>query len=60
MVPSCEAFHLAVPMLVQTAYDVICGRYVQRRAVFVGQNVHPVVVVTRAFEVIRDVSLRST
>ncbi len=60
MVTSCEAFHPAAPMLVQTAHNVICDPDVQRRAVFVGQNVHPAVVITHESEVIRDVSLRST
>jgi hypothetical protein len=55
-----EAFHVAVPMLVQPARDVICDPDVQCRAVFVGQNVDPVVVIAHAVKVIRDVSLRST
>ena len=55
-----KAVHLAIPMLVQTARDVVCHPNVQRAAVFVGENVHPIVVVAHEVEVMRDVSLRST
>jgi hypothetical protein len=40
-----KAVHLAIPMLVQTARDVVRHPNVQRGAVFVGGNVHPIVVV---------------
>ena len=55
-----EALRLAMPMLVQTARDVVRYPNVQRRAVFVGENVHPIVVIAHSTEAIRDVSLRST
>ena len=60
VIPFREALGLAIPMLVQTARDVVCHPNVQRGAVFVGENVHPIVVVAHEVEVIRDVSLRST
>ena len=55
-----KAVHLAIAMLVQTARDVVRHPNVQRGPVFVGENVHPIVVVAHEVEVIRDVSLRST
>jgi hypothetical protein len=55
-----KVVHLAIPMLVQRARDIIRHPNVQRGAVFVGENVHPIVVVAHEVEVIRDVSLRST
>ena len=41
-----KAIHFSVSMLVQTAGNVICNANVQRGAVFVRENVHPIVVVT--------------
>ena len=55
-----KAVHVSVPVLVQTTRDVIRDPNVRRRAVFVGEDVHPVVVITHLVELIRDVSLRST
>ena len=55
-----EARRLTVPMLVQPPRDVICNPDIQCGAVFVGENVHPIVVIAHAIKVIRDVSLRST
>jgi hypothetical protein len=43
-----KAFHLSVPMLVQTTANVVCDPGVQSRAMFVRQNVDPVVVVAHA------------
>jgi hypothetical protein len=55
-----EAVYIPMPVLVQTARDVIRNPDIQRGAVFVGKNVHPIVVVAHGAGVIRDVSLRST
>ena len=55
-----ETLRLTIPVLVQTTGDVICNPDIQCGAVFVGENVHPIVVIAHAIEVIRDVSLRST
>ena len=55
-----EAIYFSVPMLVQTAGNVVRDPDVQGRAVFVRENVHPIVVVSHATEGVRDVSLRST
>ncbi len=56
-----KTFPCSESMLVQTAAKIVCDSDVQRRAMFVSQNVHPVVVVAHAFQKsIRDVSLRST
>jgi len=41
-----EAIHFSTPMLVQAASDIACDPNVQGRAVFIGEHVHPVVVVT--------------
>jgi hypothetical protein len=55
-----EAPRLTAPMLVQPARDVICNPDIHCGAVFVGENVDPIVVIAHAIQVIRDVSLRST
>jgi hypothetical protein len=41
----CKPLLVAMAMLVQTALNVICDSDIQRRAMFVRENVHPVVVV---------------
>ena len=46
VIPFRKAIHFSVSMLVQTAGNVICNANVQRGAVFVRENVHPIVVVT--------------
>ena len=43
-----EALYISMPVLVQTARDIIRNPDVKRRAAFVGQNVHPVIVVAHA------------
>ena len=55
-----EAVYIPMPVLVQTTRDVIRDPDIQCRTAFVGDNVHPIVVVAHAVELIRDVSLRST
>jgi len=60
MIALCETVHFSVSMLVQTAANVVCDPYVQTRATFIGENVHPVVVIAHTSKTIRDVSLRST
>ena len=45
MIPFCKSIYFPGLMLVQTALNVICDSDVQRGAMFVGENVHPVVVV---------------
>ncbi|MFZ0915898.1 MAG: hypothetical protein WAN04_03315, partial [Candidatus Udaeobacter sp.] len=55
MIASGEAVYIPIPVLVQTARDVIRDSDIQRSAVFVGDNVHPIVVVAHAAGVIRDV-----
>jgi hypothetical protein len=60
MIAPGEAVYIPMPVLVQTARDIIRDSGIQRSAVFVGDNVHSIVVVAHAAGVIRDVSLRST
>jgi hypothetical protein len=48
MIPSSEAVYISMPVLVQTMRDVIRDPDIQRRAAFVGENVHPIVVVAHA------------
>ena len=55
-----EALHFSIPMLVQTPENIVSDPDVQCRAVFVRENVHPIVVIAHADRIIRDVSLRST
>ena len=45
-----EALYFSIPMLIQTSTDIIRDPNVQRRAMFVGESVHPIVVVTHAIE----------
>jgi hypothetical protein len=52
-----EALRLTAPMLVQPACDVTCNPDIQCGAVFVGENVDPIVVIAHATQVIRNVSL---
>jgi len=40
MVAFCKSFYFPVPVLVQTALNVICDSDVQRSAMFVGKDVH--------------------
>lgn len=60
MIAFCEAIHLAAPVLTQSARDIVRDSDVQRGAMLVGENVHPMAVVAHWVELIRDVSLRST
>jgi hypothetical protein len=55
-----EALCLAASMLAQPAREAVRDANVERGAMLIGENVHPVVVPTHAVEIIRDVSLRST
>jgi hypothetical protein len=48
MIPFCKYIYFPGLMLVQTALNVVCDPDVQCVAMFVGQNVHPVVVVAYA------------
>jgi hypothetical protein len=45
-----EALHFSTPMLVQASADVVRDPNIHRRAMFVGENVHPTVVVTHPIE----------
>jgi hypothetical protein len=48
MIPFCKSFYFPGLVLVQTALNVVCDPDVQCVAMFVGENVHPVVVVAYA------------
>jgi hypothetical protein len=48
MIAFCKSFYFPALVLVQTPLNAICDSDVQRVAMFVGQNVHPVVVVAYA------------
>jgi hypothetical protein len=48
MITSGEAVYIPMPVLVQTTRDVIRNPDIQRGAVFVGKNVHPIVVIAHA------------
>jgi hypothetical protein len=50
----------SMPVLVKTTRDIIRHPDIQCSAAFVGEDVHPIVMVAHVVEVIRDVSLRST
>ena len=45
-----EALHFSMPMLVQASANIVRDPNVQRRAMVVGKNVHPIVVVAHAIE----------
>ena len=56
-----KSFYVSKPMLMQTQSNIVRHTNVQSRTTFVGENVHPVVVVAHSSQKkIRDVSLRST
>ena len=48
MIAFCKSFYFPGLMLVQTALNVVCDPDVQCVAMFIGENVHPVVVVAYA------------
>jgi hypothetical protein len=55
-----ELVYLAASVLAQAPSETIRNPDVQRPAMFVGENVNPIIVVAHRVELIRDVSLRST
>src|SRR5439155_4567789 len=55
-----EALYFGIPMMVQSADNVVGDPDIQCCAMFVRENVNPIVVVAHARIKIRDVSLRST
>ena len=55
-----EPVYLATSVLAQAPSETIRNPDVQRAAMFVGENVNPIMVVAHRVELIRDVSLRST
>ena len=55
-----EPVYLATSVLAQAPRETIRNPDVQRAAMFVGENVNPIIVVAHRVEPIKDVSLRST
>jgi hypothetical protein len=48
MIPFRKSSYISVSVLEQTAANVVCDTDVQRRAMFIGENVHPIIVVSHA------------
>ena len=56
-----ETVDFSLPVLVKTSRDIIRDPDVQRGAMFIGEDVKPIVVIAHASrKMVRDVSLRST
>jgi hypothetical protein len=61
MMPFRKSSYISVSVLEQTPAKVVCDPDIQRGAMFIGENVHPVIVVAHPSQKrIRDVSVRST
>ena len=48
MIPFRKSSYISVSVLEQTATNVVCDPDVQRRAMFIAENVHPIIVVSHA------------